>query len=108
MARGLTALSRTLFAQFMGGFTSVDSVLRFIILTGLLGFILVNGSVFEVTYPQSSVELYAFPWWRFVIVLLVIAGASWCPYVGLATATAAFLYLNDMHILTKPQGLLTN
>jgi hypothetical protein len=81
---------------------SVDFILRLVILTGLLGFILLKGSIFEEKYPHSSVELYMFPWWRFLIVLLVIAGAAWCPYVGLATATAAFLYLNDMHILTRP------
>jgi len=81
---------------------SIDSILRLIILTGILGFILLNGSIFEEKYPHSSVELYMFPWWRFLIVFLVIAGAAWCPYVGLATATAAFLYLNDMHILTRP------
>jgi hypothetical protein len=81
---------------------SIDIILRLTILTGLLGFILLNGSIFEEKYPHSSVELYMFPWWRFLIVLLVIAGAAWCPYVGLATATAAFLYLNDMHILTRP------
>ena len=81
---------------------SIDIILRITILTGLLGFILLNGSIFEEKYPHSFVELYTFPWWRLLIVLLVIAGAAWCPYVGLATATAAFLYLNDMHILTRP------
>jgi hypothetical protein len=81
---------------------SFDTVLRTIIIVSILGFVLVNGTVFENHYPSSSVELYNYPLWRFLIVFLVIVGAWWCPYVGLATATAAFFYLGDMHTLTIP------
>lgn len=68
----------------------------------LLVCILQVGTVFEVHYPTRLVELYAFPWWRLLIVLLVAIGAWWCPRVGLLVALAAFFYLNDMHILTNP------
>ena len=80
---------------------TVESFLRIVVIIAILGFVLLNGTVFETYYPNNSVELYKYPWWRFMIVFLVIVGTWWCPYVGLATATAAFFYLGDMHTLTK-------
>jgi hypothetical protein len=74
--------------------------------TGVTGvvllYILFYSSVFEAHYPTRVVELYAYPWWRLLIVSLVALGAWWCPRVGLALAVAVFFYLNDMHILTSP------
>jgi hypothetical protein len=64
--------------------------------------ILFFGSVFEVSYPQRLVELYAFPWWRLLLVCFVAISTWWCPRVGLLTGLATFLYLNDMHTLTTP------
>ena len=77
-----------------------DTTLRIAVMTILFGFLLLNGSVLEVQYPHNVVELYDFPWWRFILVALVIAATSWCPFVGMATAVAVFFYLNDMFLLT--------
>lgn len=80
----------------------METYSKFIVGAILLLCILQVGTVFEVHYPTRFVELYAFPWWRLLIVLLVAIGAWWCPRVGLLVALAAFFYLNDMHILTNP------
>ena len=48
------------------------------------------------------VDFYVQPWWRFLIVSLVAVASWWSPRVGLVTALAVFLYLNDMDILTSP------
>ena len=78
----------------------VELGLKFSVILLLLGFILHSGSVFETSYPSQFVDLYALPWWRLFIVLLVVIGAWWCPRVGIILALAAFFYLNDMHSLT--------
>jgi hypothetical protein len=64
--------------------------------------ILFFGSVFEVSYPRRLVELYAFPWWRLLLVCFVAISTWWCPRIGLLVAVATFFYLNDMHMLTTP------
>ena len=79
-----------------------EQMLRVLVVVGVLSYVLFFGSVFEAHYPTRLVELYAYPWWRLLIVLLVALGAWWCPRVGLALAAAAFFYLNDMSILTSP------
>jgi len=68
----------------------------------ILFFLLHSGSVFETSYSSNLVELYAFPWWRLLVVCLVLIGAWWCPRIGILLALAAFFYLNDMHSLTNP------
>jgi hypothetical protein len=82
--------------------TPLEAGLRTGVTVLILAYVLFFGSVFEATYPTRIVELYAMPWWRLVVVILVGIGAWWCPRVGLALAVAAFFYLNDMHILTSP------
>ena len=68
----------------------------------ILAYVLFRGSVMEASYPTRLVELYVYPWWRFLIIGIVMLGTYWCPRVGLALAIAVFFYLNDMHVLTSP------
>jgi hypothetical protein len=80
----------------------INSILEGMAIFILFLYILLAGSVFEVSYPKQLVELYAYPWWRILVIGLVIIGASWSPRIGLITGLAVFLYLNDMDILTSP------
>ena len=82
--------------------TPMEKMLRTGVVVVIVLYVILFGSVFEAHYPTRVVELYAYPWWRLLIVSLVAIGAWWCPRVGLALAVAAFFYLNDMHILTSP------
>lgn len=81
--------------------TPFENFLRTGVTIVILGYTLFYSSVFEASYPTRFVELYAYPWWRLLIVSLVVLGAWWCPRVGLAMAIAVFFYLNDMEILTS-------
>jgi hypothetical protein len=77
-------------------------IIEWITLIIIFVYILFYGSVFEISYPKQIVELYPYPWWRILIVILVIIGSIWSPRIGLAMALGVFLYLNDMDILTSP------
>jgi hypothetical protein len=80
----------------------MNFILEWITLAIIFVYILFYGSVFEISYPKRIVELYAYPWWRILIVGLVVLGSSWSPRIGLAMALGVFLYLNDLDILTSP------
>lgn len=67
----------------------------------ILAYILLSSTVFESSYPKRLVHLYAYPWFRLMLVGLVVIGASWCPRVGLALALAVFFYFHDMDLLTS-------
>ena len=82
--------------------TPFENFLRTAVTIIILAYALFYSSVFEASYPTRFVELYAYPWWRLLVVSLVVLGAWWCPRVGLAMAVAVFFYLNDMEILTSP------
>jgi hypothetical protein len=82
-------------------YSTLDLSIRSGVILFTILFILFFSSVFELSYPTQIVELYTVPWWRFLVVFLVVIGTWWCPRVGFVLALAAFFYLNDMHILTS-------
>lgn len=76
------------------------SRLAFIVLFGAL--LAVNGLMFESSYGDKLIILYTMPWWRILIVLMVVAASLWCPRVGVVVAAVAFFYLADMETLITP------
>ena len=89
---------------FLGAFeehTAIDNYLRTGVTIIILAYVLLYSTVFEATYSKRLVDLYAYPWFRLLLVGLVGLGTWWCPRVGLALALAVFFYFNDMHILTN-------
>ena len=88
-------------ASVFDEYSTLDLSIRSGVILLTILFILFSSSVFELSYPKQIVELYAVPWWRFLVVILVVIGTWWCPRVGFVLALAAFFYLNDMHILTS-------
>jgi hypothetical protein len=83
-------------------FIDINFILESFVIFLLLSYILFFGSVFEQSYSKEMVDYYVKPWWRLLIVSLVAIASWWSPRVGLTTALAVFLYLNDMDILTSP------
>lgn len=61
-----------------------------------------NSTAFEIEYSKKLINLYINPWWRLLVVSLVIAAAIWSPRVGILVALAAFFYLSDVGALITP------
>ena len=81
---------------------SSDGVFRVIVVI-LASIFLVNySSLFEEHYSEKLTELYIHPWWRILVVLLVVTSAMWCPRVGIIIAFIVFFYLSDMNTLVTP------
>jgi hypothetical protein len=59
-------------------------------------------TLLEEGYSKKLTDLYMHPWWRLLIVLLVLTAAIWCPRVGILVALAVFFYLSDMNTLITP------
>jgi hypothetical protein len=87
------------FLSFQG---NIDGIFRPIAVV-LAGLIIVRySSLFEEEYTQKLTDLYIMPWWRILIVLLVLTSAIWCPRVGILVALIVFFYLSDMNLLIQP------
>jgi|LauGreDrversion4_2_1035121.scaffolds.fasta_scaffold498327_1 hypothetical protein len=91
----------TLVTHLFTEHTPLEKHLRTATTILILAGVLFHSSVFEVAYPNRLVQLYAYPWWRLCLVLLVALATWWCPRVGLATALAVYLYFIDMDTLTN-------
>ena len=81
---------------------TLDGMLRlvFVAIAGVC--LIVYSMPFETQYPAKLIDLYMYPWWRFLATLLVLTAAIWCPRVGILVALVVFFYLGDMHTLLTP------
>jgi hypothetical protein len=81
---------------------TVDGILRMMVIIFGCIFIVRNASLYEEEYSRKLIDLYVYPWWRILIVLLLITSALWCPTVSIIIAFLAFFYLSDMNTLIAP------
>ena len=65
----------------------------------------IEGAVFENEYPTAMVDLYRFPIWRSILVLLLIFAAEWSAPVGLMLAFTIFFYIMDMEVTSETWSL---
>ena len=87
------------FLSFQG---TTDGIFRAIAVVLAAVVIIRYSTLFEEEYTKKLTDLYIHPWWRMLIVLLVLTSAIWCPRVGILVALVVFFYLSDMDILVKP------
>ena len=81
---------------------SLDSTMKLLVATSFFIWNVFEGSLFHTPYPAEWVYLFKFPYWRILLVLLVIVSAAWSPHVGVLVALAVFFYLGDLSRLTTP------
>jgi len=81
---------------------SLDDILRIIVIVFACIFIIKYASLYEEEYNKNLIDLYIQPWWRVLLILLVIAAAMWSPTVSIVIAFLAFFYLSDMNTLITP------
>lgn len=95
----MRTLSWPSFLSFQG---TTDGIFRAIAVI-LLTFVIVRYStLFEEEYTKKLTDLYIRPWWRILVIFLVITSAIWCRRVGILVALFVFFYLSDMNTLITP------
>lgn len=81
----------------------LEQVLKMLVVGVLFVYAILVSTVFEVKYPNALVEMYPYPWWRALLVILVVAGWHWSPLIGVLLAVVVFFYIHDMFILMDKQ-----
>lgn len=82
------------------GSLTFDTILKYIVIAAFFGWNLLEGSVFENEYPSAMVNLYQYPIWRIVWVVLLILATDWCPCVAVMVAFTIFFYIMDIEVTT--------
>lgn len=80
----------------------MDGLLRTLVIVAISIIIIQHSTRFEDEYHTKLAHLYTYPWWRILVVLLLISAAMWCPWVGVLAAVVIFFYLSDMNLLMTP------
>jgi hypothetical protein len=95
----MTTPSWPSFLSFQGNTDGIFRALSVFLATVIIVY---YSSLFEEEYNKKLTNLYVYPWWRFLIVFLLISSAIWCPRVGILIALIVFFYLSDMNTLLTP------
>jgi hypothetical protein len=88
--------------SFSGIINTTDDMFRVIFVFIIYILLIQYSTLFEEKYHRRLVDLYIYPWWRLLIVLLLLSAILWCPHVGLLLSLATFFYLSDMNLLIYP------
>jgi len=88
-------------ASLLEEHSPLDNLLRVGAVIVIIGYIILESTVFQKHYSKRLVNLYSHPWWRMLLIGFVALGTWWCPRVGLVLAIAVYFYLNDMQILSS-------
>jgi hypothetical protein len=80
---------------------NIEQISIYVVSAVLFFYALHASTVFEFHYPEKLVEMYAYPWWRILLLVLIAIGYWWCPTVGVLLAIVVFFYLHDMYVLTS-------
>ena len=83
---------------------SIDGMFRALSIFVIAVTIVKYSTLFEEPYSKKLTDLYIHPWWRFLVVLLLLSSALWCPRVSILVAVIVFFYLSDMNTLITPIG----
>lgn len=78
-----------------------DKIARLSVAILLMVWLVFNCLTFHSEYSKELIELAGQPWWRLLMVLSVMAGAYWCPRVGVLAALTIIIYLVDVRALTQ-------
>jgi len=87
------------FLSFHG---TLDGIFRAAMVLVVAVLIVKYSTVLEEEYSKKLADLYIYPWWRILVVLLIVSSAVWCPRVGILVAVLLFFYLSDMNMLISP------
>ncbi len=75
-----------------------EPILKLLVVAAFFVWNIVEGAIFENEYPSTFVRLYHIPLWRLALLVALIAGALWCPSVGIMLAFTTFFYVMDMEV----------
>ncbi len=91
------------FLQFDG---TLDGVFRALAVLLISVIIVKYSSIFEEEYTKKLTNLYIHPWWRFLVIILLLFATMWCPRVGIIMALLVFFYFSDTEVLITPFSTL--
>ena len=75
-----------------------EKYMKIIVAAFFLGWNVIEGAIFENEYPRLFVKLYPIAAWRLMLLIALIVGAMWDPFVGIMLAFTAFFYVMDMEV----------
>jgi len=92
----------TSWPTFLSFHGTTDGILRALVVLLSAVLIVKYSTVLEEEYGKKLADLYIYPWWRFLVAVLILTSAIWCPRVGILMALLLFFYLSDMNTLITP------
>lgn len=78
-----------------------DTILQAVVAGLFFLWNVVEGAVFQNTYPLAMVNLYRYPIFRILFLSLILISVEWSKYVAIMIAFTLFFYIMDMEVTNK-------
>jgi hypothetical protein len=91
-------MSKTSKAGLLKYTDKLDMYMKIAVTVFFLGWNVIEGAIFENEYPHIFVKLYPVPIWRLLLLVALIVGSLWDPFVGIMLAFTTFFYILDMEV----------
>jgi hypothetical protein len=78
-----------------------DTILQALVAALFFLWNVIEGAVFENTYPLAMVNLYQYPIFRILFLSLILISVEWSKYVAIMIAFSLFFYIMDMEVTNK-------
>jgi hypothetical protein len=82
--------------------SKIDSLSQILAILFFFGWNLYYGALINTPYPKVLVSLYQYPFWRLLLVGLIISSALWNEPLSILVGIAVFFYLMDMPHFLEP------
>ena len=83
---------------------SIENGLKLLLTAGLFAWNVLEGAVFENTYPLPLVRLYVVPIWRVLLIVAMFLSVEWCYSFAFMLVFAIFFYIMDLEVTSDKWG----
>ena len=84
---------------------TLDGYIKLVFIIALFGWNLVEGAVYENSYPLAMIHIYPMAIWRIMLLFLVVLASEWSVHVTLLLAYMIFFYIMDLEVTIEKWSL---
>lgn len=84
---------------------TIEGYIKLVFIVVLFAWNLVEGAVFEHSYPLAMIYVYPLAIWRILLLVLVVFASEWSTHTTLLLVYMIFFYIMDLEVTIEKWSL---